>query len=77
MEEDIGKRVNLERTDEALTTGADVVSTACPYCLIMLDDAVRARQREDDVRVMDVSQVMEASLGAGSRPGPGPVDAEG
>jgi Fe-S oxidoreductase len=62
MEEDIGKRVNLERTDEALTTGADVVSTACPYCLIMLDDAVRARQREDDVRVMDVSQVMESSL---------------
>jgi len=69
MEEDIGKRVNLERTDEALTTGADVVSTACPYCLIMLDDAVRARQREDDVRVMDVSQVMEASLsGSGSAP---------
>ena len=64
MEEDIGKRVNLERTDEALTTGADVVSTACPYCLIMLDDAVRARQREDDVRVMDVASVMEASLTA-------------
>jgi Fe-S oxidoreductase len=62
MEEDIGKRVNLERTDEALTTGADVVSTACPYCLIMLDDAVRARAREDDVRVMDVSQVMWESL---------------
>jgi Fe-S oxidoreductase len=64
MEEDIGKRVNLERTDEALTTGADVVSTACPYCLIMLDDAVRARSREDDVRVMDVASVMEASLTA-------------
>jgi Fe-S oxidoreductase len=62
MEEDIGKRVNLERTDEALTTGADVVSTACPYCLIMLDDAVKARQREDDVRVLDLSQVLEASL---------------
>jgi Fe-S oxidoreductase len=68
MEEDIGKRVNLERTDEALTTGADVVSTACPYCLIMLDDAVRARSREDDVRVMDVSQVMEASLNAPTAP---------
>ena len=64
MEETLGKRVNLERTDEALTTGADVVSTACPYCLIMLDDAVRARQREDDVRVMDLSQVVEASLNA-------------
>jgi Fe-S oxidoreductase len=64
MEEHIGKRVNLERTDEALGTGADVVSTACPYCLIMLDDAVRARAREDDVKVLDLSQVVEASLSA-------------
>jgi len=62
MEESLGKRVNLERTDEALGTGADVVSTACPYCLIMLDDAVRARAREDDVKVLDLSQVVEASL---------------
>jgi Fe-S oxidoreductase len=62
MEESIGKRVNLERTDEALGTGADVVSTACPYCLIMLDDAVRARSREDDVKVLDLSQIVEASL---------------
>jgi Fe-S oxidoreductase len=62
MEEHLGKRVNLERTDEALSTGADVVSTACPYCLIMLDDAVRARSRQDDVKVLDLSQVVEASL---------------
>jgi Fe-S oxidoreductase len=62
MEESIGKRVNLERTDEALTTGADVVGTACPYCLIMLDDAVRARQKEDEVRVLDLSQIVEESL---------------
>ena len=67
MEENIGERVNLHRTDEALSTGADVVSTACPYCLIMLDDAVRARSREDDVKVLDISQIMEASL-----KGPGP-----
>jgi len=50
MEENIGKRVNMERTDEALGTGADVVSTACPYCMIMLDDAVRANAKEDEVR---------------------------
>ncbi|HTT87848.1 MAG TPA: (Fe-S)-binding protein [Acidimicrobiales bacterium] len=62
MEEHLGKRVNVERTDEALGTGADVVSTACPYCLIMLDDAVRAAAREDDVKVLDLSQVVEASL---------------
>jgi Fe-S oxidoreductase len=64
MEETLGKRVNLERTDEALTTGADVVSTACPYCLIMLDDAVKARGRDEEVSVMDLSQVVEASLAA-------------
>jgi Fe-S oxidoreductase len=64
MEERLGKRINLERTDEALKTGAQVVSTACPYCLIMLDDAVKERQREDEVRVLDLSQVVEASLEA-------------
>jgi Fe-S oxidoreductase len=62
MEENLGKRVNLERTDEALSTGADVVSTACPYCYIMIDDAVKTRQREDEVRVLDLSQVVEESL---------------
>ena len=64
MEETIGKRVNMERTDEALGTGAGVVSTGCPYCLIMLDDAVRARQREDEVKVLDLSQIVEQSLGS-------------
>jgi len=62
MEESIGKRVNMERTEEALGTGADVVSTACPYCMIMLDDAVRAHNKEDEVRVLDLSQLVEASL---------------
>jgi Fe-S oxidoreductase len=63
MEENIGKRVNMERTEEALGTGADVVSTACPFCMIMLDDAVKAQGRED-VAVLDISQVVESSLSA-------------
>ena len=62
LEENIGTRVNMDRTDEALGTGADVVSTACPYCMIMLDDAVKAEGRGDDVRVLDLSQVVEESL---------------
>jgi Fe-S oxidoreductase len=69
LEEHIGKRVNMERTEEALGTGADVVSTACPYCMIMLDDAVRANAKEDDVRVVDVSQLLEESMGPGSTNG--------
>jgi Fe-S oxidoreductase len=63
LEENLGRRVNMERTQEALGTGADVVSTACPYCMIMLDDAVRANAKEDEVRVLDVSQLVEESLG--------------
>jgi Fe-S oxidoreductase len=68
LEETIGKRVNMERTEEALGTGADVVSTACPYCMIMLDDAVRAFNKEDDVRVLDLSQLVEESLTAAAEP---------
>ncbi len=63
----IGKRVNMERTDEALATGADVVSTACPFCMIMLDDAVKAHGR-DDVEVLDISQVVESVSAARRRP---------
>lgn len=67
LEEHQGKRINLERTDEALGTGADVVSTACPYCLIMLDDAVKERGRAEDVKVLDVAQLLERSM----EPAPG------
>jgi len=66
MEEKIGKRINLERIDEAISTGADVVGTACPYCMIMLDDGIRQRQSEgatpESTRVMDISQIVESSL---------------
>ncbi len=66
LEENIGKRINLERTDQALLTGADVVSTACPFCMVMIDDALKARQAEgvadESKRVLDVAQILESSL---------------
>jgi Fe-S oxidoreductase len=75
MEENIGKRVNMDRTDEALGTGADIVSTACPFCMIMLDDAVQASGKGDEVRVMDISQLVEESLLSGSAPSSAPANA--
>jgi Fe-S oxidoreductase len=74
LEESQGKRINLERTDEALGTGADVVSTACPFCLIMLDDAVKERQRDDDVKVLDVAQLLERSMETPASAAAGPVE---
>ena len=61
MEESIGKRINVERTEEALNTGADVISTACPYCKIMIDDALREKGRADEVRVVDIAQLLEGA----------------
>ncbi len=67
MEEKIGKRINVERTDEALALDPDLISTACPFCMVMISDAVAARVGEgtarEDVKVLDVAQILQQSLG--------------
>ena len=63
LEEKIGKRINVERMDEAASTGADTVAVACPYCVIMLDDGAKARG--DDTNVLDIAQIVRASLPEG------------
>jgi Fe-S oxidoreductase len=62
MEERIGKRVNMERTEEAISTGADTLGVACPFCLIMLDDGAKAKG--EAIKVMDVAQVVAEATGA-------------
>ena len=54
MEESVGKKVNTERARELLDTGAERIATACPFCLIMLDDGAKEHGR-DDVVVADIS----------------------
>ncbi|WP_173124051.1 (Fe-S)-binding protein [Kibdelosporangium persicum] len=68
MEERIGKRVNEERVDEALTTGTDTVVTGCPFCRVMINDGLTARQSEgkgEGVAVKDVSQLLLESVKRG------------
>jgi Fe-S oxidoreductase len=71
MEEKIGKRVNVERTDEALALDPDIISTACPFCIVMISDAVTAKQQEgtakDGVQVLDVSQILARAM-VGAQP---------
>jgi Fe-S oxidoreductase len=68
MEESIGKKVNDERAEEAISTGATRVATACPFCYIMLDDGVKgAGKEEDEVRVADISMHLLEAIERGER----------
>jgi len=60
MEEKIGTRINLNRVDEAISTGVDEVAVACPFCRVMVGDGMVARQ--SDVEVLDVAQVLLRNL---------------
>jgi len=60
MEERTGKRINAERTEELLATGADTIAVACPFCMTMMTDGVNAAGSE--VPVMDISEVVASQL---------------
>jgi Fe-S oxidoreductase len=60
MEERQGKRINTERTDELLATGAEAIAVACPFCMTMLSDGVKAR--ESAVPVLDIAEVVADQL---------------
>jgi Fe-S oxidoreductase/nitrate reductase gamma subunit len=60
MEESVGKRVNLERTEEAIATGSDVIATGCPFCFVMLDDGVK--ELGADVQVKDLATLLDEQM---------------
>lgn len=55
-------RINWERTEEAIDTGAKVIAAACPYCNTMLTDGVKTKEKDEEVVVMDVAELINASL---------------
>ncbi|MCZ6645551.1 MAG: (Fe-S)-binding protein [SAR324 cluster bacterium] len=62
MEETIGTRVNEERVRQAYEVGATTIATACPFCMTMIDDGIKASGKEDEVQVLDVAELVLASL---------------
>lgn len=60
MEETAGKRINVERTEELLATGAEAIAVACPFCMTMMTDGVTAKG--SDVPVLDISEVVASRL---------------
>lgn len=61
-EEPGNNRINIERTDEALDTGASVIAAACPFCNTMLTDGVKNREKEEQVQVLDIAELVFQSL---------------
>ena len=71
MEERLGTRINANRMEEALATGADQVAVACPFCRVMLGDGLTAKQADgvgENVEVVDVAQMLLAAVRRDPKP---------
>ena len=55
-------RINIERSHEAIGTGASVIAAACPFCNTMLTDGVKLEEKEDSVQVLDIAELIAASM---------------
>ena len=62
MEETQGKRINVERTEQALALSPTTIGSNCPYCLTMLSDGTKAKEVEDQVKTLDIVEIVERSL---------------
>ena len=62
-EEEKGEvRINIERTKEAIGTDAEVIAAACPFCNTMLTDGIKSHEKEEDVKVLDIAELVAASM---------------
>ncbi len=52
------KEINVERTEEALGTGAQIIASACPFCMTMIEDGVKHFEKEEEVKVMDLAELL-------------------
>lgn len=61
------ERVNNKRTQQLIDTGADTIATACPFCMIMISDGVKNTELQD-VKVLDIAELVAASMKGGTGP---------
>ncbi len=62
MEEAIGRRINQIRTEQAIQTSAELIASACPFCLQMFEDGVTALEQEGSLRVMDLAELVADAI---------------
>jgi Fe-S oxidoreductase len=57
------KEVFIERTEEALKTGCDIIATACPFCMVMMTDGIKYTNKEEEVKNYDIAELVSMGLG--------------
>lgn len=62
MEETAGSRINVARTEQALSTAPTIIGTGCPYCLTMISDGTKAKEVEERVQTLDITEILERSV---------------
>ncbi|WP_206810331.1 heterodisulfide reductase-related iron-sulfur binding cluster [Paradesulfitobacterium ferrireducens] len=62
LEEHEGERINVMRTDEALALSPDLIGTACPFCLTMINDGIAGKEAGDQVKALDIAEILEQAL---------------
>lgn len=62
MDEKIGKRINIQRLEDALATDPEWITTACPFCVTMFDDAIKDKNMEEELKIWDLAELVEQAL---------------
>jgi len=57
------KEVFMERTEEAIETGADIICTACPFCMVMMTDGIKYKNKEEEMKNYDIAELVSISIG--------------
>ena len=73
MEENTGKKVNTERSQEAIATGASRIAVACPFCYVMFDDGVKGEGKDEEVQVQDIAEILWEAIENAGVPAPTPT----
>jgi len=62
MEENIGTRINAERTRQALREKPTIIATSCPYCMTMFEDGLKEEHVQENIRVLDIAEIVREGL---------------
>ncbi len=58
QEEDAGTRINEERTEELISTGAETIASACPFCMTMINDGLKTKEKNEEIEVKDIAEII-------------------